>query len=100
MLRRRVVTHKALAFFGPMCDRPGCHEPPVTSIRNPGRYCGPQCRQAMHDVRDRERKWLSRGSPDGRTKRAYEYRDARRPPTATSAQSPNQAAARPPPETF
>jgi hypothetical protein len=65
-------------FSPPLCDRPGCHEHPVSSPRNPARYCGPACRQAVRNVRDRERKWLSRGTLDGRTKRAIEYQAARR----------------------
>ena len=64
-------------FSPPFCDRPGCHEPPVTSVRNPARYCCPACRQAVRNVQDRERKWLSRGTLDGRKKRAYEYQAAR-----------------------
>ena len=64
-------------FSPPLCDRPGCHEPPVTSIRNPARYCCPACRQAVRNVHDRERKWRLRGTTDGRKKRAYEYRAAR-----------------------
>ena len=45
-------------FFSlPLCDRPGCHESPLTSIRNPARYCCPACRQAVRNVQDRERKW-------------------------------------------
>ena len=58
-------------FSPPLCDRPGCHEPPVRSARNPARYCCPACRQAVRNVQDRERKWLSRGTLDGRKKRAY-----------------------------
>ena len=57
-------------FSPPLCDRPGCHEPPVTSLRNPARYCCPACRQAVRNVQDRERKWLARGTLDGRKKRA------------------------------
>ena len=31
--------HAAKSFFPlPLCDRPGCYEPPVTSARNPARY--------------------------------------------------------------
>ena len=67
-----------------MCDRPGCHEPPVTSPRNPARYCCPACRQAVRNVLDRERKWLSRGTLDGRTKRSIEYQAVRRHPSAAT----------------
>jgi hypothetical protein len=71
-LRPRVVTRQKV-FFGPVCDRPGCHEPPRPSLRNPAHYCGATCRQAVSQVVDRERKWLSRGTLDGRKKRAFEY---------------------------
>jgi len=95
-LRPRVVTQLKI-FFAPFCDRPGCYEPPVSSPRNPARYCCATCRQAVRNVRDRERKWLARGTLDGRTKRAIEYRAAcrnrsRRPQT-TAADGPP----RPPP---
>ena len=50
----------------------------MNSARNPARYCGPACRQAVRNVLDRERKWLSRGTFDGRKKRAIEYQAARR----------------------
>ena len=62
----------------PVCDRPGCYQPPVASPRNPGRYCCPACRQAVRNVLDRERKWLARGTLNGRIKRAFEYKAARR----------------------
>jgi hypothetical protein len=90
MLRRRVVTQQKDFFSPPLCDRPGCHEPPAVSVRNPARYCCVACRQAVRNVQDRERKWRVRGTSDGRLKRAYEYQAARRrrpppcpiPPTA------------------
>ena len=41
-------------FPTPLCDRPGCHEHPVSSPRNPARYCGPSCRQAVRNVQDGE----------------------------------------------
>ena len=50
--------HAAENFFPlPLCERPGCHEPHVTSPRNPARYCCTACRQAVGKVLDRERKW-------------------------------------------
>ena len=96
-LHRRVVTQQKL-FFPPLCDRPGCHEHPVTSVRNPARFCCPGCRQAVRNVRDRERKWLSRGTLDGFKKRSYEYQAARRrrPPRRCNTSAP--ASSRPPPE--
>ena len=42
------------------CDRPGCFEPRRPSGRAPAHYCGDACRQAVHRVRDRERKWKRR----------------------------------------
>ena len=85
-------------FSAPLCDRPGCHEHPVTSLRNPARYCCPACRQAVRNVQDRERKWLARGTLDGRKKRAYEYQAARwrRSPRRCNTSAP--ASSRPPPE--
>ena len=80
-------------FSPPLCDRPGCYEPPVTSPRNPARYCCPACRQAVRNVLDRERKWLSRGTLDGRKKRAIEYQAARRHRSAASAQRRRRSAA-------
>ena len=49
----------------------------MTSPRNPARFCCTACRQAVRNVLDRERKWLSRGTLDGRKKRAIEYEAAR-----------------------
>ncbi len=69
--------HAASFFALPLCDRPGCHEHPVISPRNPARYCGTACRQAVRNVQDRERKWHSRSTLDGRKKRAIEYEAAR-----------------------
>ena len=69
---------RSSGFFSlPLCDRPGCHEPPATSVRNPARYCCSACRHAVACVLDRERKWRTRGTLDGRTKRASEYQAAR-----------------------
>jgi hypothetical protein len=71
--------HAVQNFFSlPLCDRPGCHEHPVISPRNPARYCGAACRQAVHNVQDRERKWHSRSTLNGQTRRAIEYETARR----------------------
>jgi hypothetical protein len=70
----------------------------MTSLRNPARYCCSACRQAVRNVQDRERKWLSRGTLDGRKKRSYEYQAARRrrPPRRWNTSAP--ASSRPPPE--
>ena len=76
-LRRRVVTQLKL-FFPSLCDRPGCHEPPVISVRNLAHYCCSACRQAVQNVHDRERKWLSRNTPGGRKRRAIGYQTEKR----------------------
>ena len=59
------------------CDRPGCYEPPRDSPRAPASYCGDDCRAAMRQARDRERKWLRRKTEAGRFKRRLEYQAAR-----------------------
>jgi hypothetical protein len=69
-----------------MCDRPGCHEPPLKSGRSQARYCCPACRQAVGRVRDRERKWRCRGTFQGRRAREQEYQAAR---TRRCKQQPN-----------
>ena len=84
--------HAASFFALPLCDRPGCHEHPVISPRNPARYCGTACRQAVRNVQDRERKWHSRSTLDGRKKRAIEYEAARQ----FRSQRQHSAAAVPP----
>jgi len=61
----------------PVCDRPGCHEPPVKSGRNQASYCCSACRQAVRQVLDRERKWQWRGTFQGRRAREREYQAAR-----------------------
>lgn len=59
------------------CDRPGCYEPLRDSPRAPASYCGDDCRAAMRQARDRERKWLRRKTVAGRFKRRLEYQAAR-----------------------
>ncbi len=59
------------------CDRPGCYESPRDSPRAAAAYCGDDCRGAMHQARDRERKWLRRKTEAGRFKRRLEYQAAR-----------------------
>ena len=64
--------HAAETFFPfPYAIGRAATNTPVTSLRNPARYCCPACRQAVRNVQDRERKWLSRGTLDGRKKRGY-----------------------------
>jgi hypothetical protein len=80
----------------PICDRPGCYESPPKSGRNQAKYCCPSCRQAVHRVLDRERKWLKRGTFQGRRVREREYQAARArrcgeprdPASATPARAP------------
>jgi hypothetical protein len=91
--------HAAEKFFPtPLCDRPGCYEPPLTSVRNQARYCCPACRQAVRNVQDRERKWLSRGTLHGRKKRALEYQAARRRRAPRRSNTSAPAPSRPPRE--
>lgn len=61
----------------PLCDRPECHEPARKSGRNQAAYCCSTCRQAVRRVLDRERKWLQRGTFQGRQARRREYQAAR-----------------------
>lgn len=70
----------------------------MSSVRNPARYCCVACRQAIRNVQDRERKWLSRGTLDGRKKRAYEYRAARQSRSVQPDQLSAPALVRAPPE--
>jgi hypothetical protein len=60
---------------GPMCDRPGCFEPPRASAA-PAHYCGDECCQAMRRVRDRERKWKCRKGKAGCLKRRRQHQAA------------------------
>jgi hypothetical protein len=91
--------HAARAFFSwPLCDRPGCYQHPVSSIRNQARYCRAVCRQAVRNALDRERKWRSRGTLDGRKKRAIEYQAAQRRRAFRHAPIANLPPSRPPPE--
>jgi hypothetical protein len=89
--------HTARTFFSwPLCDRPGCYHHPASSIRNQARFCGAACRQAMRKALDRERKWRSRGTLDGRKKRAIEYHAAQRRHAFQHAQIANPPPSRPP----
>jgi hypothetical protein len=90
--------HAVEIFFPPLCDRPGCHQHPVGSLRNSARYCCPACRQAVRNVQDRERKWLVRGTSDGRKKRAIEYQAARRRRALRQGYTPDPAPSRAPPQ--
>jgi hypothetical protein len=86
--------HAAKIFLPtPLCARPGCHEPPLKSVRNPACYCSRACRQAVRRVLDRERKWRSRGTFRGRRQRAQEYAAAR---ARRCQQNHRSARARPP----
>jgi hypothetical protein len=81
----------------PVCARPGCHEAPLHSIRNPACYCSAACRQAVRNVLDRERKWQSRNTLNGRRKRAYEYRAARGQRSRRQGNASGAASSKPPP---
>ena len=80
------------------CDRPGCYEPPVISLRNPARYCCHTCRQAVRNVLDRERKWRSRGTLDGRKKRTCQYQAVRGGRSPRQRTASDLAPSRSPPE--
>ena len=91
--------HAARTFFPfSLCDRPGCYEQPASSIRNQARYCGPDCRLAVGNVLDRERKWLSRGTLAGRKKRCLEYQAARQRHVARQARACDSLPLRAPPD--
>lgn len=96
ILGPRVVTRQNF-FSLPLCDRPGCHEHPQASLRNVAKYCSHECRQAVRNVLDRERKWKARGTLDGRKKRAIEYRAARQRRQACSCRAPSGSPSRAPP---
>jgi hypothetical protein len=80
----------------PFCNRPGCYEPPPKLGRNQAKYCCRSCRQAVYRVLDRERKWLKRGTFQGRRAREREYQAAaarrcgrpRASASATSSRAP------------
>ena len=101
MLRPRVVTRQTQQknFFSlPICDRPGCYEHPMISLRNPARFCCAACRGAVRRVRDRERKWLRRGTLEGRDRRAIEYQAARRNRLRSRQATPADSPPQPPPQ--
>lgn len=81
------------------CDRPGCYEPLRDSPRVRASYCGDDCRAAMRQVRDRERKWLRRKTEASRFKRRLEYRAARakrhQERVASGEMAPRRSAAQP-----
>jgi hypothetical protein len=91
--------HAARPFFSwPFCDRPGCYQRAASSIRNQARYCSCACRQAVRSVLDRERKWRSRGTLDGRKKRSIEYEAAQRRRAFRHTAITKSSTSRPPPE--
>jgi hypothetical protein len=78
------------------CDRPGCYNPVRPSCRAPARYCSDECRQALHRVEDRERKykWRKRqAASKGRNARKLSaQRDRRQTARSTAADRGTQAA--------
>jgi len=95
--REEVTTargHAAKVFFQ-ICW-PGCYEPPANSIRNPARYCCADCRQAVRNVLDRERKWRSRNTLPGQRKRSYEYSQRAQARQQQSEQQRDASGPRPP----
>lgn len=80
-----------------LCQRPGCYESPPKLGRNQAKYCCRACRRAVHRVRDRERKWLKRGTFQGRQARQQEYRAAHARRCGQPGPSANASSSRPPP---
>jgi hypothetical protein len=74
------------------CDRPGCYEATRESARAAACYCGDDCRRAVHQARDRERKCLRRKTKAGRYKRRLEYEAARADRQESAWQRPIPAA--------
>ena len=73
---------------GPICDRVGCYESPRPACRCPAHYCSHECRRAMLQVRNRERKWLWRNTLAGQIKcqlQAQSRQAARRAASADRA---------------
>jgi hypothetical protein len=90
--------HAAKSFSPtPLCDRPGCHEPPLKSGRSQACYCCHACRQAVGRVLDRERKWRCRGTFQGRRARAQEYQAARMRRSGQQHDPAKAMSPRPPP---
>ena len=94
----RAWSRTPIFFLLPVCDRPGCYKAPKKSVRNRARYCCAACRQAVRKVQDRERKWLSRGTLDGRKKRSFEYRAARKRRVPQQGSITNPSPLRAPPD--
>ena len=74
-----------------MCDRPGCYEPPKSSGNNKGRYCSDECRKAMEQVLDRERKWRQRSKKSAEQKRGAEYKRRKEQQAAQASGVPQNA---------
>jgi hypothetical protein len=90
--------HAAKIFFPrPFCDRPGCFESPLKSNRNQAKYCCAACRRAVGRVLDRERKWLKRGTFQGRQARQREYQAAQTRRCGTPRVSGSATSPRAPP---
>ena len=83
--------HAAKIFAHPLCTRPGCYEAAPKLGRNQAHYCGPDCGQAVRRVLDRERKWVRRGTFQGRRQRAREYQAARARRSGQKAQQADRA---------
>ena len=84
-LRSRVVTQQNL-FFTSALRSARLPRTPCELAPQPGTLLLPACRQAVRNVQDRERKWLLRGTLDGRKKRSFEYQAARQRRIATARQ--------------
>jgi hypothetical protein len=73
------------------CDRPGCYKPIRPSCRAPAYYCSDECRQALHRVVDRERKYKWRRQQAAAKKRddrkVQKQRDRRQTACSMAANS-------------
>jgi predicted nucleic acid-binding Zn ribbon protein len=57
--------HADLAPGAPLCDRPGCYDPPGGHVHDTRAFCSAECRNALRRVEERERKWLVRWAKAG-----------------------------------
>ncbi len=90
--------HAAEVFFRLLCaPGPGAMNHRKSRSATRRATAAPACRQAVHQVLDRERKWQSRDTLNGRRKRAYEYRTARAQRSRLQRDASGAAPSEPPP---
>ena len=96
-LRPRVVTQQNFFFASALRSARLLRSPRDLSPQ-PGTLLLPACRQAVRNVQDRERKWLFRGTLDGRKKRSFEYQAARQRRVPQQGSITNPSPLRAPPD--